>query len=230
MDPIEKKFQEAFADYQYPVDDGLWDQVLEKKNRRKPFPWMRLAAAITLLILAGILLWPEQSIQPIDVVDTPMSNETQVIQPVEQTLNTESETSLTSPVVPRKTKNQEFTRSMVHQEEPKTRATDLAKSDNPELKMEIAELPRLNRKPVQYVSYALASMALPLPDIHWSPIRSDEQTDIADVPMIQKITSDQSDVTGPERLVHVLEKNSPKFVKDIIAFGSARNTEIEINW
>ncbi len=233
MDPIEKKFQEAFADYQFPVDDGLWDQVLEKKNRRKPFPWIRLAAAITLLLLAGVLLWPEQSTQPTELVETtiPSIPETPVhLDPVEETNQTESESTGIKPESQLEQRVRKATPLVVHQHES---APLMQEQDEliPQSRREAyADLPRLNRKQLPHVRHTSAPVALPLPDVQWSPITTIEQSDVADVPVIEKIKRTQSDVTGPARLVNVLEKNSPKLVKDIIAFGSARRTEIEVNW
>lgn len=233
MDPIEKKFQEAFADYQFPVDDGLWDQVLEKKNKRKPFPWMRLAAAIALLVLAGVLLWPEQSNKAAEMVATSTLPDSETPAHVTASdVSPKNNIETTQPTFIHKPKNKvekrKPTNSDVQLNTPAYVVQDEFKTIDPH--MEFASLPPLERKPFQQVHHASATVALPLPDVHWSPINPTEQSEVATLPVAQKIKQTHSDMTGPARLVNALEKNSPKLVKDIIAFGSARSTEIEINW
>lgn len=233
MDPIEKKFQEAFADYQFPVDDGLWDQVLEKKNRRKAFPWMRLAAAITLLILAGVLLWPEQSNSPAKMVVTsnqPVTETPSHVTPADVLPNNEIESIQPTSIHQAKNKVEKRKPSNVDRE--KTTPAYFAQDELniKGLHAEFATLPQLTRMPIQHVRHTSAPVALPLQDVYWPPITTIEKSEVATIPVVQKIKKPQSDITGPARLVNVLEKNSPKLVKDILAFGSARTTEIEINW
>ena len=233
MDPIEKKFQEAFADYQLPVEDGLWDQVLEKKYKRKPFPWMRLAAAIALFILAGVLLWPDQSNKPSEMVVTsaqPASETPAYVTASDVSPKNNIETTQPTFIheAKNKVKKRKPTISDVQLNTPAYVAQDEFKTIDPHL--EFASLPPLERKPFQQVHHKSATVALPLPDVHWSPIYSTEQSEVATMPVAQKIKRTHSDITGPALIVNALEKNSPKLIKDIIAFGSARSTEIEINW
>ncbi|MCF8237463.1 MAG: hypothetical protein K9I85_04860 [Saprospiraceae bacterium] len=233
MDPIEKKFQEAFADYPLPVEDGLWDQVLEKKNRRKPFPWMRLAAAIALLILAGVLLWPEQGTAPAALVETttPMNHEAQQLSsPVDVPVQNEAESLQPEVVVQQKAHIQRATPVAVAMDPSHPHFGKDVEPVEQNVNIEYADLPQLNRLPLDRVHHTSAPVALPLPEVYWAPLQATEQTEVAATPAAQTIKRTQTDLTGPARLVNILEKNSPKLVKDIIAFGSARSTEIEINW
>lgn len=236
MDPIEKKFREAFADYQFPVDDGLWDQVLEKKNRRKPFPWMRLAAALALLVVAGFLLWPTTS-QKTDLAEQSSPVFTSpTLDVVPQHESTESprivqDMPVQAVAVESNRKPKAFkpleTRPASH-----TETMDIVTYDQDIVRPANLLPGKGTIRPDRLIQYEQTPIQLPnsirvtqpdRPVYAANPIKKGIST-------VKHDLEAPDDLTGPARLVGTLQKASPKLFKDILAFSSAESTEIEINW
>lgn len=236
MDPIEKKFQEAFADYQFPVDDGLWDQVLEKKNRRKPFPWMRLAAALALLVVAGFLLWPT-SPQQSRIVDQPSpvktDPSTDVIQQHESTESPRIARDMpVQAVAVESTRKPKAFKSIETRPASDTETMDMVVYDQDIVRpanllpgrgtTRLERMTQTEQTPIQLPnSIQVNQPARPI--YAANPIKKGIET-------VKHDLEDPEDMTGPARLVGTLQKASPKLFKDILAFSSAESTEIEINW
>src|SRR5687767_5192520 len=73
----DKLFREKLYNYQQPASSNAWSKVdaqLDKKNNK--FLWLKVAAAILLLVVAAFILWPHNPDQT-QVANTDVKRETQ---------------------------------------------------------------------------------------------------------------------------------------------------------
>ncbi|HRW76498.1 MAG: hypothetical protein H6568_15335 [Lewinellaceae bacterium] len=238
MDPIEKKFQEAFADYQFPVDDGLWDQVLEKKNRRKPFPWMRLAATLALLIVAGFLLWPSSA------PEKDMASHSGPVQTEPAVDVADPDVSADLPMLVQENRSAPAARELTHEPAHPIRVATQPDQANETNDLATLESPSHDLIPVDRLPGKVVSILNPITRLDGDRITLPNDIRIMEpdrpiyashpikkgISTVREDLEGPEDMTGPARLVGTLQKASPKLFKDILAFSSAESTEIEINW
>ncbi len=88
----DKLFRDKLENFQRTAPPAAWNRIEQNLGKRKtPLVWVRIAAGITLLATAAIILWPSQK------DDTVLSNTNNLLQP---------KTEVTQPVVTDSAKQQ----------------------------------------------------------------------------------------------------------------------------
>lgn len=249
MDPIKKTFAEAFNDFELPVREELWERVLAKKQPKKkqPFPFLRVAAAIALLLVSGTIYWQilrnSTTRGDAEVAQSPEMNVTkppvfkeEFLQPTKPESIDQPETSIndgrvislpkspkihSKPITPSTAPSEIVANPVPDTQTPSDmtiHAEELV-STVPE-EMPALENPALDPVTATHPLDVIAEVTIPAT----LSKRNSEQF----IAKVKPALSDRSK-TGPQRFLAALESLKPKVVDDLIAFGS-RNTEIEINW
>lgn len=250
MDPVKKTFTKAFEDFELPVREDLWENVLLKKQqqKRRTFPLYRLAAAIALCITAGGIFWliksgNEKQEQPLVQVDRSPSlplNDNLKEQPSEQPIiPIEKEIVLQTKLSP---SNKESAKShttvvpaaIIHE---KIQIV----ADLPAPSSSIMEkLPEMEEAITITEVLKVDELSIPSQDVPEQHIVASENREPNSSPRSLKHTlskvlakfrppSLDNNKTGPERIIATLENLKPKMVDDLLAIAN-RRTEIEINW
>ncbi|MBP6184877.1 MAG: hypothetical protein KA479_08025 [Saprospiraceae bacterium] len=250
MDPIKKTFAEAFNDFELPVREDLWERVLEKKQPKKKnlFPFLRVAAAIALLLVSGAIYWQISRI-PIanggpELTQVPAEDEIKQLGIEEKFLPpTKTEASdktiihvrdglVISPKKISKIAAKPYTNSSPP---PENVVITVQETQTP-LEMTVhtealinsmaEEISALNNPSLDLVHTVQPQEVIITEATIPATLskRNSEQL----IAKVKPALSDRSK-TGPQRFLAALESLKPKVVDDLIAFGS-RNTEIEINW
>ncbi len=252
MDPIKKTFTEAFNDFELPVREDLWESVLAKQSpkKKKPVPFLRIAAAIALFVVSGTVYWqlihvPTEDIPALvslgttDTESTPLMP-TEIEVPTPDTHPKKGDQSF----VPVNHQVTLFPKK--HRLIPTNKdCSSSASSEIPANPTQTAQIiPDLTALPEELViSQPEESPGVDFSD-HEEEIIAQTQAvfieEVAPQVLIPKRSPEQllakvkpaltdRSKTGPQRFWAALESLTPKVVDDLIAFG-ARNTEIEINW
>jgi hypothetical protein len=250
MDPIKKTFAEAFNEFELPVREDLWERVLAKKQPKKKnlFPFLRVAAAIALLLVSGAIYWQISRI-PIakggpELTQVPAEDETKQLGIEEIFLpptKTEASDKTIIPVrdglvISPKTISKIAAKPYTHSSPPPENVVIAVQETQTPLEMTVhtealinsmaEEISALNNPSLDLVHTVQPQEVIITEATIPATLskRNSEQL----IAKVKPALSDRSK-TGPQRFLAALESLKPKVVDDLIAFGS-RNTEIEINW
>jgi cytoskeletal protein RodZ len=246
MEAFEKQFRDAFEDYRIPVGEAAWLKVQAKQKRRIGWylPLARIAAAIALLVFSWFVYRAVQPAQqapsahqlsPLAHVeaDRPLNDQEvyavqdkKGIDPAAPAVDHQMDTHISQVALPAKT-TAPAPAASIH---PIPKLRELPQPVDQPWSDHIATVPEMPLR----LAPSLIPVLLP------ADVRSDlmpsmpsiptmEMASIIDVKtsMIKPLVAE--DLTGPERLVAVLDRYKPRFVNDLVSLAS-RTTEIELNW